>query len=274
MTHLAYPFSVRPLAPDEGGGYLVEFPDLPGCLADGETVEEAIEHAREAMEAWISDVQDSGEAVPSPSSHEAYSGRWLQRVPRSLHAKLVARARAEGVSLNSFITSVLAEAVGIRLREQVRGHRDATNREGVADVPVSSERRSAPTTAPIVVEPSFDDDAFKSEVDDCFSALVRQIKILAKQMHEIAHSTSGSEWPPLRSSILDSMKGADSSSPRKPTSMDAWGRWAVDSRNPIGESKNLLIWLDSRTSQAKEPTRKATDTILCLGLPLVIGDRK
>ena len=38
----AYAFTIRPLEADEGGGYLIEFPDLPGCMADGETVEEAI----------------------------------------------------------------------------------------------------------------------------------------------------------------------------------------------------------------------------------------
>lgn len=34
-----YPFTIRALADNEGGGYLLEFPDLPGCMADGETSE-------------------------------------------------------------------------------------------------------------------------------------------------------------------------------------------------------------------------------------------
>ena len=37
-----YPFTIRELAIDDGGGFLIEFPDLPGCISDGETVEEAI----------------------------------------------------------------------------------------------------------------------------------------------------------------------------------------------------------------------------------------
>ena len=42
MAKLAdYPFEVRPLTADEGGGYLVSYPDFAECISDGETVEEA-----------------------------------------------------------------------------------------------------------------------------------------------------------------------------------------------------------------------------------------
>ena len=44
-----YQFTVRPLSKEEGGGYLVEYPDIPGCMSDGETVEEAIANGREAL---------------------------------------------------------------------------------------------------------------------------------------------------------------------------------------------------------------------------------
>ena len=51
------------------------------------------------------------------------SGKWVQRVPRSLHKKLVSTAKREGVSLNQLVTSVLAAAVGKRQQETSR---DAT----------------------------------------------------------------------------------------------------------------------------------------------------
>ena len=35
-----YPFEIRPLSEEDGGGFLITFPDLPGCMADGETPEE------------------------------------------------------------------------------------------------------------------------------------------------------------------------------------------------------------------------------------------
>jgi antitoxin HicB len=44
-----YPFTVRPLSVDDGGGYLVEYPDIPGCIADGETPEEAIAEGKDAL---------------------------------------------------------------------------------------------------------------------------------------------------------------------------------------------------------------------------------
>lgn len=45
----AYRFTVRPLSKEEGGGYLVEYPDIPGCMSDGETIEEEIANGREAL---------------------------------------------------------------------------------------------------------------------------------------------------------------------------------------------------------------------------------
>jgi antitoxin HicB len=44
-----YRINVRPLSKNEGVGYLVEYPEIPGCMSDGETVEEAIANGREAL---------------------------------------------------------------------------------------------------------------------------------------------------------------------------------------------------------------------------------
>ena len=53
MSELKYPISIRPLTSEEGSGYLAEFPDLPGCIADGETVEEALYEAEDALQVWL-----------------------------------------------------------------------------------------------------------------------------------------------------------------------------------------------------------------------------
>lgn len=114
---LEYPFQVRPLTAEEGGGYLIEFPDLPGCLSDGGTIEEAIANGADAMRSWIETARELGDVVPPPSrSDAAYSGRWNLRVPRSLHRRLAERAKAEGVSLNTLTVSLLAEGLGRRTR--------------------------------------------------------------------------------------------------------------------------------------------------------------
>lgn len=56
------------LYPEEDGGYTVMIPDLPGCLAQGDTLEEAIENINEARELWIETVYHSNKkAIPLPS---------------------------------------------------------------------------------------------------------------------------------------------------------------------------------------------------------------
>lgn len=116
MTKPEYPFTVRPLTTGEGGGWLVEFPDLPGCMSDGETVEEAIAHGREARDEWIAAMREAGRPVPPPTSEPAptYSGKWQLRTPKSLHRSLADRARREGVSLNTLAVALLAEGLGQR----------------------------------------------------------------------------------------------------------------------------------------------------------------
>lgn len=61
-----YPIDLSPIPKDEGGGYMVTFPDLPGCIADGDTVEEAIAEARDAFAAWTAAVQEEEGRVPAP----------------------------------------------------------------------------------------------------------------------------------------------------------------------------------------------------------------
>ncbi|MGH6900811.1 MAG: toxin-antitoxin system HicB family antitoxin [Geminicoccaceae bacterium] len=118
-TRLDYPFQVRPLADEEGGGYLIEFPDLPGCLSDGATIEAALASGADALRSWIATAWEFGDPVPPPScpSDDAYSGRWNMRVPRSLHRRLAERAKAEGVSLNTLAVTLLAEGLGARGRD-------------------------------------------------------------------------------------------------------------------------------------------------------------
>lgn len=113
-TVLKYPVIVRELDENDGGGILVEFPDLPGCIGDGETVEEALQNAKRAADEWIEAAKEMGRPVPEPSSIDKYSGKWVQRVPKSLHMKLAMEAKREGVSLNQLATSILAEGLGKR----------------------------------------------------------------------------------------------------------------------------------------------------------------
>lgn len=112
----AYTHIVEPLSDEDGGGYLITFPDLPGCMSDGETPEEAVANGRDAFSAWMSARTHIGKPIPKPTRHgeSAMPVRLMQRLPRSLHANLVARAKAEGTSLNTLVTMLLSEGLGRR----------------------------------------------------------------------------------------------------------------------------------------------------------------
>jgi len=113
MTKLSerFAFTVRPLSKDEGGGFLCEFPDVPGVLGDGETVEAAIADGRKALRAAVAALKELGHPVPKPAMA---SGQWRMRAPRSLHQRLSSRAKREGVSLNTLAVTLIAEGLGRR----------------------------------------------------------------------------------------------------------------------------------------------------------------
>ncbi|MDE2446110.1 MAG: type II toxin-antitoxin system HicB family antitoxin [Alphaproteobacteria bacterium] len=106
-------FEISALTEEDGGGYLIAFPDFPGCFADGETPEEAIREGRDALLSYKRTLEELGRKVPEQGS--AFVGQWRQRVPKSLHAALVRRAANEGVSLNTLVTTILAEGVARRM---------------------------------------------------------------------------------------------------------------------------------------------------------------
>jgi antitoxin HicB len=116
----AYAHIVSPLSEADGGGFLITFPDLPGCLSDGETEHEAIQNGRDAFACWVSARTDAGRPIPAPTFHPEsivvpdLSGKFVTRVPKSVHAQLTARARQEGVSLNTLVLTLIAEGLGRR----------------------------------------------------------------------------------------------------------------------------------------------------------------
>lgn len=108
-----YTFDIAPLSADDGGGFLITWPDLPGCMSDGGTVDETIVNGRDAFKAWMLAYVEDGREFPAPGTGGT-SGKFVQRVPKSLHARLAARAKAEGVSMNTLVATMLAENLGLR----------------------------------------------------------------------------------------------------------------------------------------------------------------
>ena len=89
------------------GGYVVVFPDLPGCLAQIERLAELPAAAAEVQRLWIEGELAAGRSVPEPTYREAYSGRFNVRIARSLHRRLADSATQEGVSLNQYVMTLL-----------------------------------------------------------------------------------------------------------------------------------------------------------------------
>lgn len=111
MTYyLSLPYSISLLKQEEGGEeyWVAEVPDLPGCMADGSTPDEAISSLEDAKQAWIESHIEDGYEVPEPSESRGYSGRLLLRLPKSLHRRLTQEAQRENVSLNQLIVSMLS----------------------------------------------------------------------------------------------------------------------------------------------------------------------
>ena len=107
-----YPFEVRPLSSEEGGGYLISFPDFAECISDGETVDQAVQSGLDALKATIAALKAKKLPVPAPNSGGVASGKFVARVPKTVHAQLATRARAEGVSLNALVLSFIAQGLG------------------------------------------------------------------------------------------------------------------------------------------------------------------
>lgn len=64
--HASYSVVVLPLSKKDGGGYLAMVPELFGCMADGETREEAVAEIASAILEWIDEAQSLGRDVPVP----------------------------------------------------------------------------------------------------------------------------------------------------------------------------------------------------------------
>ena len=109
--YLALPYTFE-LQYDREDAWFVRVKELPGCMSQGNTPEEAIEMIQEAMELWLEVALEDGLPIPEPRDLDDYSGKFVVRVPRSLHRELVERAEEEGVSLNQYVNVALARAVG------------------------------------------------------------------------------------------------------------------------------------------------------------------
>lgn len=91
------------------GGFVVSYPDLPGCITCGETVESAVINALDAKRVWLEAALEDGVEIREPDSLKDYSGQFKLRLPRSLHRSLAEHSRREGISMNQYCVYLLSK---------------------------------------------------------------------------------------------------------------------------------------------------------------------
>ncbi|MGN0170909.1 MAG: type II toxin-antitoxin system HicB family antitoxin [Lachnospiraceae bacterium] len=91
------------------GGYVASYPDLPGCITCGATIESAISNLLDAKRAWLEAAFENDIDIFEPNSLSDYSGQFKLRMPRSLHRSLAEHSKQEGISMNQYCVYLLAK---------------------------------------------------------------------------------------------------------------------------------------------------------------------
>ena len=97
------------IVPDlDEGGYVARYPELPGCITVGDSVEHVVSNALDAKREWLTAALEDGILISEPGELDDYSGQFKLRLPKSLHKSLAEHSRAEGISMNQYCVYLLA----------------------------------------------------------------------------------------------------------------------------------------------------------------------
>jgi len=106
---LPYTITLKKGIGDSEEYWVARVVELPFCLTHGATPEEALRDIEDAKKEWIQSNLEDGLPVPEPAK---YTGQYHLRMPPYLHEALILRSESEDVSLNQFMVTALARAVG------------------------------------------------------------------------------------------------------------------------------------------------------------------
>ena len=109
--YMELPYKMEIIPDTDEGGYIISFPELPGCLTTADTIEEAVRNAEDAKRAWLEAALRDGVEINEPSVLESYSGQFKLRIPKTLHRQLAERARYEGISMNQYCVYLLSKNI-------------------------------------------------------------------------------------------------------------------------------------------------------------------
>lgn len=106
--YINLPYKLEIVPDTDEGGYVASYPDLPGCITVGDTIQETISNAEEAKRLWIEVALKDGITINEPESTSEYSGQFKLRLPKSLHRSLAEHSKKEGISMNQYCLYLLA----------------------------------------------------------------------------------------------------------------------------------------------------------------------
>lgn len=106
--YMTLPYRMEIVEDPSEGGFVVSFPELPGCITCAETIEEAIVNAMDAKKVWLEVALEDGLEISEPSILDNYSGQFKLRIPKSLHKQLSENSKREGISMNQYCLYLLS----------------------------------------------------------------------------------------------------------------------------------------------------------------------
>ena len=107
--YMRLPYRMEIIPDTVEGGFAVRFPELPGCLTCGDTLEEAVRNAADCKKEWLIAAMEEGISIPEPVSEEEYSGQFKLRIPKSLHKSLAEHSKTEGICRNQYCLFLLTK---------------------------------------------------------------------------------------------------------------------------------------------------------------------
>ena len=107
--YMSLPYRLEILPDPNEGGYVARYPDLPGCITVGDSMESAAENAEDAKKEWLAAAMENGTQITEPMDMAGYSGQFKLRIPKSLHRRLAEHSKEEGVSMNQYCVYLLSK---------------------------------------------------------------------------------------------------------------------------------------------------------------------
>ncbi|MGP1612219.1 MAG: toxin-antitoxin system HicB family antitoxin [Catonella sp.] len=106
--YLKLPYKLEIVPDIDEGGFVARYPELPGCITVGDTIEAVVKNLNDAKIEWITAALEDGNTIPEPSTYDDYSGQFKLRLPKSLHKLLADQSKEEGVSMNQYCVYLLS----------------------------------------------------------------------------------------------------------------------------------------------------------------------